>query len=297
MQMSKPTVRLILTRGLPGSGKSTWAKQQIEKQDNYRRVNRDDLRNMFGVYDDFCEGRERAVTAAEEAAAAALLLAGYTVIVDDCNLNPQYQRRWQQIADDAGVDLIVQDFTDVPLRECLKRNAQRTGSARVGNKVIHTMYEKWIAPEKMPEVDGAEKAIICDLDGTLALIGQRNPYDASHCDTLDRLNEPVAQVVKKFARDGYHLIFMSGRSNRDEAATRRFLKLHGFGGDDARLAFDLYMRDARDHRPDTVVKRELFDRYVRGNWNIAFCIDDRDSIVDLWRSMGLVCFQVGEGWF
>ena len=41
--------KIILTRGIPASGKSTWAKQEVLKDPEHSiRINRDDLRNMSG---------------------------------------------------------------------------------------------------------------------------------------------------------------------------------------------------------------------------------------------------------
>lgn len=288
---------LILTRGLPGSGKSTWSRKQLNSRT--RRVNRDDIRRMLGKYDEFTKQREDLVTAIEEAAVIAALEDGCSVIVDDCNLDPKYVARWKSIANgpDWDIPVRIQDFTDVPLRECLKRNATRQGDERVSNKIIHEMYRKWLAPAR-PEHDPAKpKAIICDLDGTLALIGDRSPYDASRCHETDSLNEPVAKLVRKYARDGYQIIFMSGRSREHEPQTRLFLSKHGFGTDDPRTAYELFMRPLRDTRKDSIVKQELYETHVAPAYNIELCLDDRDQIVDMWRSLGLVCMQVGEGWF
>lgn len=291
MSASKP--KLILTRGLPGCGKTTWAKSitHTGPRSAAVRVSRDDIRRMLGYYDDFSAAREQLVTQIERAAVVNALMRGKSVIVDDCNLNPVYIEEWKAVATECGMEVEIKDFTHVSLRECLKRNAQRSGDERIPNKIIHQMYAAWLAPKK-PVVDPDKpSAIICDLDGTLAIIGDRNPYDASQCDRLDTLNEPVSKLVKKFQRDGHHLIFMSGREEKDREPTERFLIQHGFWG------ASLHMRTTGDKRPDTQVKRELFETYVEPHYNIEFCIDDRDSVVDLWRSMGLTCFQVGEGWF
>jgi hypothetical protein len=131
-------------------------------------------------------------------------------------------------------------------------------------------------------------AIICDLDGTLALLNGRSPYDASTCEN-DILNEPVAEVLRSF--DKTTIIFMSGRFDTHRAETERWLVHHGFH-------FQLlYMRKAGDMRKDSTMKRELFDEHVRGKYFVRFVLDDRDSVVELWRSLGLTCFQVAEGNF
>ena len=57
------------------------------------------------------------------------------------------------------------------------------------------------------------------------------------------------------------------------------------------------MRSTGDHRNDAIVKQELYEQEIAGKYNVDFCVDDRDRVVDLWRSLGLTCFQVAEGWF
>jgi hypothetical protein len=57
------------------------------------------------------------------------------------------------------------------------------------------------------------------------------------------------------------------------------------------------MRPTGDQRKDNIVKRELFDTWVRGKYNVRFCLDDRDQVVEGWRAMGLTCFQVQPGAF
>ncbi len=285
---------MYICKGLPGSGKSTWAKKLVaESRKDYtiRRVNRDDIRRMMGRYDDFSPSREEIVTAATEAIVVTAFERGESVVIDDCNLNPAYQKRWFEIAKAFEATVNVQDFTDVSLRECLKRNQQRTGEERVANKVIHDMYNKWLAPKKQKHDPEKPTAIICDLDGTLAHIGNRSPYDASECDVVDTLNIPVAEVITRQFAAGVAVILMSGREEKDRAATLRFLDKHGVP------YHKLHMRSTRDRRPDYIIKRELFEAHVEGQYNVLFCIDDRDQVVDLWRSMGLTCFQVGEGWF
>lgn len=290
-----PKNKMIIMRGLPGSGKSTYAKKLANdkgQSPRVRRVNRDDVRIMLGVYNDFTTQREDIVTAAIESAVKAALDYGDTVIIDDCNLNPAYMANWKHIAGLWGVAVEVVDYTDVSLRECLKRNRERTGVARVENRVIHQMYEKWLKPAPPLRNSSLPTCIIVDMDGTLAIMGKRSPYDAKNCDTLDSINPSVSKLVHKYTAAGHALIVMSGREDKDRPPTHRFLKLHGFH-DYAKLL----MRATGDHRPDFIVKRELYEEHIAGRYNVELCLDDRDQVVDLWRSMGLPCFQVDEGDF
>lgn len=59
----------------------------------------------------------------------------------------------------------------------------------------------------------------------------------------------------------------------------------------------LLMRPEGDIRKDSIVKREIFENYIRDYYNIQFVLDDRNQVVEMWRSLGLKCLQVAEGDF
>lgn len=132
--------RLIITRGLPGSGKTVWARQQT----GYWRINRDDLRTMLrpdwiwgnAEHEDLC-------TTAQWAAIRALLRAGIDVVVDDTNLNPKNVDGLRNLAKYQCADFQVQDFTHVPLETCIERDAARPNP--VGAGVIRGMHERYLA--------------------------------------------------------------------------------------------------------------------------------------------------------
>lgn len=136
---------LTITRGLPGSGKSTWARQQQETKPGLWRVNRDDLRAMlvpawaFGDQND-----EDLLTVVQHRAVHALLYNGIDVIVDDTNLSDRAVKGLREVADDNGATFVIQDFTGVPLETCLARDAARPNP--VGEQVIRRMWHTYLAP-------------------------------------------------------------------------------------------------------------------------------------------------------
>lgn len=140
---------LRITRGIPGSGKSTWARQQQAESPNLWRVNRDDLRAMVQVLWPYgrpdCADYEDLLTALQLTAVRVLLDGGVSVVVDDTNLDPDAVEAWHRVADRCGADLLVQDFTDVPLSTCLGRDSLRPPGERVGEEVIRRMHEKYLA--------------------------------------------------------------------------------------------------------------------------------------------------------
>lgn len=301
--------KILVTRGLPASGKSTFAREWAEERPTRARVNRDDLRHaLYGRYDGLTRAEEQAVTAIETEAVSALLKADKDVVVDAMHLRPRYVRKWETLAREVGAEFEVKEF-EISIEESLSRNGDRMiyGERFVRAGVVRGM-RKWLTKdeglmpyEPLPEVAKVEVekyvadetkpgAIIVDIDGTLALHNGRNPYDLSRVHE-DSLCEQVATAVSAASIVGYQLIFLSGREDSAERATRRWLyeKL-GFYDSDYRL----FMRKAGDGRKDTIVKRELFDEHVRHNYNVHAVIDDRPSVCRMWRELGLFTFQVGD---
>ncbi len=135
-----------------------------------------------------------------------------------------------------------------------------------------------------------EPAILCDLDGTLALLVRRGPYDTAKCE-LDELNEPVAHILATYHAAGFRIVLVSGRENRFRPHTERWLDRYGVKYD------ELFMRRTKDYRKDAVIKREIYDNQIRDRYDILFVLDDRNQVVEMWRELGLTCLQVADGDF
>ena len=139
-------------------------------------------------------------------------------------------------------------------------------------------------------------AIICDLDGTLALKHKdRTWYDASTCDK-DDINMPVLEILSAL-HSTHHIIFCSGRENKDREPTLAFIK-KCLPSLIENHDFSLFMRETKDSRKDSIVKHEIYDVCIKDRYEILFVIDDRTQVVRMWRdALGLTCFQVAEGNF
>ena len=132
------------------------------------------------------------------------------------------------------------------------------------------------------------EAIICDLDGTLALHNGRSPFEYHKCDT-DLPNRPVVELVKRL---GMPVIYISGRDDSCFRLTKQWLAAQELPEG------ELFMRKTGDQRKDALVKRELYEQHVVGRYQILFVLDDRDQAVELWRKeLGLTCLQVAYGNF
>src|SRR3954451_1022958 len=139
--------RLLITRGLPASGKTTFARKL---QPQVVRVNRDDLRRMLHGRRLFTQWAEGQVTRVQQATVEALLRARTDVIVDDTNLRAKTVREWAELAARFDASFEVHDFTDVPLEECLRRDAGRSDDDRVGEAGIRRMHQRYLAGKNLP---------------------------------------------------------------------------------------------------------------------------------------------------
>lgn len=296
--------RLLITRGLPGSGKTTFARKL---QPQVVRVNRDDLRRMLHGARLYTQRAEAQVTRAQRAAVEELLRAHGSVIVDDTNLRARTVRDWAEMAARFGASFEVHDFTDVPLDECLRRDAARPAGERVGEEGIRRMHDRFLARRSLPlPVPFVERggpgvvyrpdpelpeAVLVDIDGTVALMRGRSPYDWSRVGE-DAPNPPVITAVRAMHAAGHAIVFCSGRDEVCRAATEAWLDR--FVG----VAYQaLFMRPAGDSRKDSIVKRQIFESRIRDRWRITGVFDDRAQVVRMWRGLGLTVFQVAEGDF
>lgn len=141
------------------------------------------------------------------------------------------------------------------------------------------------------------KAIIVDIDGTVAIRGDRSPYDMTRVGE-DTPNQPVIELVRTLhlsltsgiARPG-RVIFVSGRMETARYQTEEWLDEH-YG-----YTFVLHMRPDSDKRPDDVIKEEIYRTKIEPIYDVLWVIDDRNRVVRKWREMGLTCLQVAEGDF
>lgn len=295
------TLNLILTRGLPGSGKSTWARQVVlDHPAKYVRVNKDELRDMLHA-GKYSKGNEAIVLRVRDAIVIDALKHGYNVIVDDTNFAPKHLERMNEIARElrggghgTQVEVTIQDFTSVSIETCIDRDLKRPRS--VGEAVIRKMWREYLAP-KPPVIERNPKlqdCYICDLDGTVAINdGHRGWFDWDKV-LGDKPNTAVIdslKAVKEFGGIWTTIIYVSGRDESCRQQTTQWLMVNGLP------AGDLHMRPAGDTRDDRIIKEEIYRRDIEGKFNVIAIWDDRNKVVEMWRSLGLTVFQVADGNF
>ena len=136
-----------------------------------------------------------------------------------------------------------------------------------------------------------EKAIICDLDGTLADIKHRDPFDASAC-LDDAVNKPIKNLINQYFNAGYKVIILSGRMDKYKKISEQWLLENNIHYNKC------YLRKTGDGRKDSIIKKEIYLKDIMPRYSIEFILDDRNQVVDMWRKeLKLVCFQVNYGDF
>lgn len=275
-------IKVIMMKGLPGCGKSTLAKKMIDDSPNsYKRVNKDDLRAMLDN-GNHSKDMEKFILQVRDEIIIKAIENGKHVIVDDTNLAPKHEERIKQLIQ-GKAELSIIDMTDVPIDVCIERDLRRNRS--VGEKVIRQMHRQFI--EKVNEYSEAEdlpRAIIVDIDGTLAKMNGRSPFDWSRVKE-DSCNEAVKSVVNSY--DGSVIVF-SGRDGVCRDLTIEWLR-------ESNIKFDqLFMREAGNNEKDSIIKKRLFDENIRGKFKIDFVLDDRLSVCRMWHQLGLQLLRVGD---
>lgn len=281
---------MTIMRGLPASGKSTKAKELLSVG-NTVRINKDLLRTMLH-FDNFTHHNEGHTRDAARKLADWFLTNGVNVIIDDTNLNEGTVQSWKDLAKihDAKIEYV--DCFDVSVEECIERDSKR--EKKVGKHVIQKMALQHLGYLK------GENVVICDLDGTLCNIDHRlhftetTPKDwkgffAGIKDDVVRVD--VLDKLLNLEEKGNKIVFVSARPENYRAETEAWLE-KAFNG--YQLDTALIMREKGDKRPDTEVKSDIYDKYLK-SLSIVKVFDDRPSVIRMWREKGLDVEDVGKG--
>lgn len=133
-----------------------------------------------------------------------------------------------------------------------------------------------------------KQALIVDIDSTLALLGDRSPYNYEELG-YDKLNGVVYRMVMKYKRDGYHILLVTGRPIEYAEETMAWLNMN-------HVPYDmLVMRPKGDKQQDSTLKHRAYNEYIKDKYEVELVLEDRTRVVKMWREIGLTCFQVCNG--
>jgi predicted kinase len=301
---------LIVLVGVSGSGKSVYAKSQVNwGRGKIVRLNRDNLRAMMYCDVPWSSKNENLVRNFEQEAARMALQSGKDVIIDDTNCVRQTRYGWETFAQQCRVKLRIVTMT-TDLKTCIERDSKREGKERVGEGVIRNQYKQLtevkVSPKEQkvtvltrpyferqmlkdggftPRLPGCPWALV-DIDGTVAKKGNRGQFDETKV-LLDDVYEVVAAWVCALY-PAYNICIVSGRHDFCGDDTCEWLSGNG-------IPFDkILMRYSGDNRSDVIVKKEILDELaaVVGKENIAFVLDDRPKVQRMWRENGIKVYPV-----
>lgn len=298
--------KLILTRGIQGSGKSTWARKWVEEDSiNRVRINNDDIRNMLGKY--WVTEREPLVSEIKQDIVTNAMSRGYDIVVDNMNLNPKEVKFWQDIVKQNNevnpiskypYEIEFKDFF-IPLEECIRRDAMRPNP--IGEKVIRDTWRRYKHFIQTSEVEkyvnnlrawniGKPTCVVVDMDSTLCFNTTKRPWygeGAAEGMINDVPNGGVCDVIFELQKS-YPIILATGRDTSQEEVTKQWLLDHEIN------VSEFYFRKEGDYRKGVEVKREQIENIMK-NYNILVVFDDCEPIVQMYRDMGLTVLQPNKG--
>lgn len=214
------------------------------------------------------------------------------IIVDNTHFNTSHKERIQSLCKENNYEFI-EKFFNTWLQTCIRRNENRR-TAKVPQFAIENMYNKAIELwYKFEEVDDNKyipdttkpKAVIFDIDGTLAKMNWRSPYDYTENLMTDILNTPIYNLYNLYKKWWYEILIFTWRKKEWDEFTHKWLNNYW-------ITYTEFMSRADwDDRCDTIIKKEFFD-LVKDKYNIELCVDDRDRVVDMYRWLWLTVLQV-----
>ena len=303
--------KLILTRGIQGSGKSTWARKWVEEDPiNRVRINNDDIRNMLGKY--WVTEREPLVSEIKQNIVTNAMSRGYDIVVDNMNLNPKEVKFWQDIVHNNEVYPISKysyeiEFKDffISLEECIRRDAMRPNP--IGEKVIRDTWRRYkhfiqtsevekYVNNLIKEDESKPYCLVVDMDSTLCFNTTKRPWygeGAAEGMINDIPNMGVLRLVERWVKPGpaaysNNLIIATGRDTSQEEVTKQWLAKYNI------YPQEFYFRKQGDYRKGVEVKKEQIEKILE-KYNIVAIIDDCEPIVQMYRDMGLTVLQPNKG--
>lgn len=294
-------MRAILTVGISASGKSTWASQQ----NGFKVLERDSLRRDFLVHKNeyiadsnlwslwkFTKENEKSISLEYNKWIEYFAQSEKDIICADTNLNSGFRDTLIQKLKDLGYEVEIKYFP-IDFMEAVKRDEKRRDT--VGRDIIYKQwkqYEEQFSTRKKYVKDPLNmcKAILVDIDGTLAhMKNKRGPFEWDKVN-LDELDETVRNFTSLYQMNNSLLsvIILSGRDSVCRELTENWLR------DNKVLYTKLFMRKEGDMRKDTIVKEEIFWEHIAPFYDVEFVVDDRVSVCNMWRDIGLFVFQVGD---
>jgi predicted kinase len=298
---------LILIQGISGSGKTTEAKKWVEEDPIHRiRLNYDDIRTMLGKY--WVPEREPLMKSIFNNGLQEAMTQGYNIIIDNMsNLNPKHIKEYQELVKEFNskhsINYSIEfKLLNTPVEECIRRDSLRT--IPIGEKIIKEQWRKYrdfIIQESINSMPVASQdpklphCIIVDMDATLCLNRSKRPFfgpGAAEKMMSDEPIEPVCNLVRSYCYDrDCELIIITGRDEPCREVTLKWLDKHWL------YPNRLLMRQEGDYTPGPELKKSIYENNILNKYYVDFVVEDSTKVVNMWRSLGLICLQPNDGKF
>lgn len=135
-------LKLILMRGVTGSGKSTRARELQEQNPGARILSTDDLFVEDVEYRFDPNKLAHNHKANQERCRLAMLERAELIIIDNTNIMPWEMRPYHLLAQEHGYETTILEIPPPPLEELLRRHESRTDK-RVPRETLERMLERW----------------------------------------------------------------------------------------------------------------------------------------------------------
>lgn len=292
-------MKAIITVGVSASGKSTYA-EEMTKNPDWMEINRDNIRKEIWakqhpgepfVWFKWKWKNENLVTARQSEMVGYAVKNKKNIIISDTNLNENVRTNLFIVLTELGYEVELKLF-EVSFEEALRRDTTRENS--VGLSVIAKQFEQWHSQfgdaevkEKLKHRTNRTDAILVDVDGTLAHMDGRSPFEWDRVDE-DKPDLEVIDIVNGLYHLGYYVIVLSGRDGSCFTKTKDWLDNNGV------QHHNLLMRKPDDMRGDDIVKKEILVEHILPEFNVKMVIDDRPRVCNMWRSLGIKVIQCGN---
>ena len=296
--------KLIICRGIQGSGKSTFAKQWAEEDPTHRiRFNWDDMRNMMGKY--WVPERENTgimktlrVSFLED-----MMLKGWDIIVDNMNLNPKDWEFYESLVkvhnerSSTQYEVEYMDFF-TSVEECIRRDAMRPNP--IGEAVIRATWKRYRHFIVCKEIENKfynmrtydtnkRDCIIADMDSTLCVNLTGRPFYTDDWKEKLIYDTPLAgpiSILRAQKMTGTcDILIVTGRKDEGREQTEEWLKTYN-------VPYDrLFMRGQNDYTKGDIFKENILNNIILPKYNVLFALEDDNKCVQMYRRNGLICLQ------
>lgn len=293
--------KALITVGIASSGKTTWAKEQVEnsarQQDRIIILSRDDFRrkileNKFGrelnpgeLWSNWKFKDEYQVNNLIDAELAICLNYKLDIIIADTNLNVDRNQSLKQKLEKLGYEVEFKEFP-ISFEDACKRDQGRADG--VGVNVLWKQWLQWLQYKGEPKASFCgDKSVIFDVDGTLAEMHNRTAFEWCKVGN-DKPHHEIVDMLIGYKQMGYKILVVSGRDGICQKETEEWFRKIGIEYD------HLFMRGVNDNRKDSIVKKEIYFKYIDGKFNVRLVVDDRPQVCRAWRELGLKVAQVAD---